>query len=264
MKSNIRGIMRSQVYQLVRTRNLRAVVLGLLALAVFFGASDKIQEGNGTTACLYFVQMLSMIMSLSMFGVATFTGFVCADDFTDKTANNELTSGRLRSESFIARAIVSVIGSVLLGLMMVLALLVTCFLIYPRGYELTNAAIVQRVLLMIPVFIRLSCFYVLVSYIVKKPIAVVGICYAMICVLGLILGMSGGGESSRLLTGFGSFQIVCYFEEWHTYGLNTDVYYVYEQFVDGGTAAALTAVSLAAGAVYLLLGYSFFHRDDIQ
>ena len=264
MNSNIRGIMKSQMYQLVRSRNLKAVLLGVLAMTVFFGASDCIAEGKGTTACGFFIMMLPMVLNIVNFMIAIITGMVCADDFTDKTANYELTSGRLRSESFAARTIVSVVFSVLASLFMVAALLVTCLLLYPRGYELTNAAIAQRVLLLIPVFIRFSCFYVLISYIVKKPIAVVGICYAIICVLGIILGMTGGGETNRMLTAFGSFQLVCHFEEWHTYGLNTDAYYVYEQFVGSGTAAALVVVSLAVSAVYLLLGYSYFHRDDIQ
>ncbi len=265
MSTGIKDIMRSQVYQLVRNRGLRAVVLGILALSAFFGASDKIAGGADGSGCLFFAQMLPMTINLSMFGIATITGIVCADDFTDKTSNNELMSGRLRSESYIARTIVSVAGSVVFGFVTVLALLITCLLLYQKGYELTAAGIAQRILLLIPVFIRLSCFFVFVSYVVKRPIAVVGICYALIMILGFMGGMSDDGMiDGGLLTGFGSFSIVCSFDEWHTYGLNTPVYYVYDQFINGGKAAALVIVSIVMGAVYLLLGYNFFHRDDIE
>ena len=261
MSTGIKNIIRSQVYQLVRSRSLRAVVLGLLALSVFFGASDKISEGKGTTACTYFVQMFPMTMSMCMFGIATVTGITCADDFTDKTSNNELMSGRLRSESYIARTIVSVVGSVLVGLAMVLALLATCFLVYPRGYELTNAALLQRVLLVIPVFIRFSCLFVFVSYVVKRPIAVVGVCYALMILVNML---SITGNDGGYLTAMGTFGMVCGFKSWYTYGLNTEVHYVYDSFMKSSEAAGIVIVSLAAGAVYLLLGYSYFHRDDIQ
>ena len=267
MKSNIGNIMRSQMYQLVRNRSLRAVLLGVIAVSVFFGAADHIAGGTKNNTYDNIVLMLSMIVNLSMFTIAIVTGIVCADDFTDKTANYELTSGRLRSESYAARAIVSVIISVLSALLMVFALIITSFVLYPRGCSLTNAALAQRVLLLIPVYIRISCFYVFLSYIFKRPIAVVGICYAMITVLSIMMGMGGEGETAvegSVLTGMGSFKMICSFNEWYAYGLNTSTYHVYEPYVESGTAVQLVAVSLAAGALYLLLGYSFFHRDDIQ
>ena len=265
MKSNIRDLMKAQMYQLVRNRNLRAVLLGLFAIAVFFGASALLDESNlsKVNAGEHIAAMLSMMLNIAVFAIAVVTGIVCADDFTDRTANHELASGRLRSESYAARSILAVIFSVSAALVTVLLMIFTALILYNRGSSLSDAALVQRVLLMIPVFIRISCFFVFVSYIVKRPIAVVGICYALIMLLGMMMN-TGGGDKMHLLTGFGSLATVCHFDEWHAYGLNTPVYYVYEPFVKTGTAVWLVVVSLAASAVYLLLGYSFFHRDDIQ
>jgi hypothetical protein len=148
---------------------------------------------------------------------------------------------------------------------MIVLMIVTSLMLYPHGSSLNDSALVQRVLLMIPIFIRQSCFFVLISYIVKKPIAVFGVCYALLMLLNVMSSSEdGGGIKSPLLTGYSSFNSLCHFDEWYTYGLNTKAYHVYEPFIDSKTAALMVIVSLAAGALYLFLGYSFFHRDDIE
>ncbi|MCR5121920.1 MAG: hypothetical protein K6B74_05820 [Ruminococcus sp.] len=259
----MKNIMKSQIYQLVRNRSLRALVLATIGLSVFTGAIGKIEGGKDMNASDYIVGTLSIVIAMAQFITAIITGIVCADDFNDKTSNYELTSGRLRSQSYAARAIISVILSCIVSVLMIVLMIVTSLMLYPHGSSLNDSALVQRVLLMIPIFIRLSCFFVLISYIVKKPIAVFGVCYAIMMLLGVV-SSSEGSIKSAMLTGFGSFKNVCHFDEWYTYGLNTPEYHVYEPYIDSKTAALTVLVSLAAGALYLLLGYSYFHRDDIE
>lgn len=258
------NIIKSQIYQLVRNRSLRALVLAMIGLSIFTGAIGIIDGGKDINASDYIVGTLSIVVAMAQFITAIITGIICADDFNDKTSNYELMSGRLRSQSYAARAVISVILSCIVSILMIVLMIVTSLMLYPHGSSLTDSALVQRVLLMIPLFIRLSCFFVFVSYIVKKPIAVFGVCYAIMMLLGGISVSEGDSIKSAMLTGFSSFKNVCHFDEWYTYGLNTPAYHVYEPYVDSKTAALMVIVSLAAGALYLFLGYSFFHRDDIE
>lgn len=256
----MKNVIRSQLYTMLRQRNLRAVFIGFSVLAVLFGYMGKL-NGDNLSGGQVVAVVLSMVSITATMIISIFAGYVCADDFTDKTSNYDLMSGTLRRQAYFGRAIVAVISSVLAGFLHVLIAVITAVVISDWGYQLTVGAVVLRLFLMLFIFIRLSCFFVMLSYIVKKPMGVIALNFAMLCGFSVLGDLAG---SSSMVLGIGSLTYICSFESWYAFGLNTDIYYVFEPALPAKIIVSLIVISLLFAAAYLTIGYSYFHRDDLE
>lgn len=255
----MKNIIRSQLYQMVRQRNLRAVFIGFTALSVMYaltGFANNSPSGSHTVA-----QTLSMVAITALMLISIFTAYICADDFTDKTANYDVMSGTLRRDVYFGRAILAVAVSVIVGLAHLLTLVISAALMQDWGYQLSIGAVMFRIFLMMFVFIRMSCFFVLLSYIFKKPMTVIALNFAMMSGFSVLSGFS---EGSLMATGIGSLTYVCSFDTWVAFGLNSGNYYVFEPAIPAGTIISLIVTSLIFAAIYLFVGYKFFHLDDLE
>ncbi len=262
----MKDLIRAQMYQILRTRVYFWVFIACLALAVLFGVSeylngaDDLDEGMLLTASDFFTRcgmIATLFLGFSGFFVSFFTG----DDFKDKTANYELMSGRLRKQSFFARVTVTVVFNILLGSLMMVLPLTLYSLLTGWGNSIPVSAAVTRILLMAFPFFRQICFYILLTYIIKRPGYAFLACYGYMCILTLLPAQA---DPTGTVLAFTSIQNLLHFDYWATFGLERDAQVIYDPNIDTALAVRIIISSLAAGAAYLWAAYSYFHKDDIE
>ena len=262
----MKDLIKAQIYQILRTRVYFWVLVFCLAIAALFGSSeflngaDSLDEGQLFCASDYFTRY--NMMPTLYFGISGFfVSFFIGDDFKDKTANFELMSGRLRKQSFMARVIVTVIFSLVLGLVMMALPLVLYNILAGWGSSLPVSTVVTRILLMVFPFFRQTCFYILLVYIIKRPGYSFIACYGYLGMLTLIRTQN---DPTGSVLAFTSTQSLLQFDYWATFGLERNAQAIYDPALDPALAARIIIVSLAAGVAYLWVAYNYFHKDDIE
>lgn len=264
----MKNLIKAQLYQISKTRMYLWVFLFFSAMSALLGASeymngeDYLEDGMLLTASDFATRM-GMVPTLTIMAIAFFTAFVCADDFSDKTCNYEMMSGRMRGQTYIARAAVSVTMSVLIGVFMVALSLGVCTLLEGWGDTIPVSAAVTRILLLVFPFFRFSCFFVLLSYILKKPIFVVVAAYGLFSLLAIIVE-AGGSNLMSVLTAYGNMGMLLQYDFWYTFGMDSSAHFVYEPALGAVKIISTIVASLAFGAAYLGVAYCYFHGDDLE
>lgn len=262
----LKNIIKAQNYQLVRSRNLRSVVIGFSALTLLF---VFIIHNNGGEYPLKGSEICSMLISmLSTFNLllsAVVTSMVCGDDFGDRAVNFELSSGTRRIYSFLGRALPAIFfstGAVLLQYVIMTAGAAAVSSTW--GCELEIGGVIQRTLIALPIFMRLSAFCVLLTYIIKKPIAVVIILQAIAVMMSMLADEGGLALSTSLMSGMTSLSKALSFRKWYTFALGGDQRIICEPYLTAGEWIPLVLVSLSAAAAYIAAAYHFFLKDDLK
>lgn len=263
----MKDLIKAQLYQISKTRVYLWVFLFFIGMSVLFGSVEYmngesyLEEGQLLTASSFATRM-GLIPTLAFMGMGFFTAFICLDDFSDKTCNHEITSGRMRKQAYFARAIISVTASVIFGLLMVAVTLITSTVLVGWGDSISVSTAVTRILLLVFPFFRISCFFVLLSYILKKPAVVAVTVYAMMMTLGII--SEDAADPASVLTAFSNIAMLNQYDAWYTFGLESGANAIYEPSIGAAKIILTIIVSLAAGGAYLALGYSYFHGDDLE
>lgn len=263
----MKNLIKAQLYQICRTRVYLWLFVVFVGMAIFVGSAeylsgkDFLEEGQQLTASDYATRMGGSNIFV-VIGMAFFTGFICANDFSDKTCNYELMSGRMRWQSYLARAAVSVIVSVLFGMLLLAVALITSTLLNGWGNSITVGTVVGRILLMAFPFFRLSCLFVLLSYVLKRPIFVAAVGYGMLSVFAMLSETST--ITTEVITAFTNISMLSQYDMWISYGLESGTYIVYDATLGAMKVFQTIAVSLVAGGFYLALGYGYFHGDDLE
>ena len=261
----MKGLIKAQIYQLLRTRVYYMVMLFFLAMGILFGSveymngPDELEEWQQLTASDFATRM-QMIPTLSVMGMAFFAAFMCADDFNDKTLDHELLSGRRRTQVYFSRAIISVTVCVIFSLLMFAVSLVSCTLLEGWGDSIPVSAAVTRILLTVFPMFRISCFFCMIAYFIKRPGIVFLTIYGLINAIGLL---NINSDHTYVLTGLNTATQLLHYDEWHVFGLESGVNMIYLTQLDPAFLVRSIIVSLAAGAVYLMIGYCYFRRDDL-
>ena len=262
----MKNIMRAQTYQILHSRNVRAVITGFSVLTVIFAA--LVQNNAGETplkaseVCSTLMAILTTFCTLLTVIV---TAMICGDDFTDRAVNFELTSGARRIDSYMGRAVLAMCFASLAAVLQYVIMVMTASLLSDSwGCEVAFGGLVQRIIISIPVFLRISAFYIMLSYIIKKPIAVIVASQLISVIISIISGSGTGRKSIELLTGVGSLSRVASFEQWYTFALDGSTHIICESYVTAGDTASLVIVSVIFAAAYLAVGYGFFSKDDLR
>ncbi|MBQ8967789.1 hypothetical protein [Ruminococcus sp.] len=262
----MKNLIKAQIYQITHTRVYLWVFIMAVIIASIFGFSeylngaDSLNEGELLTASDYFTRY-DMLPVLAMEFMSFFSCFIAAEDFGDKTANYELMSGRLRSQSFLARVITIILANTLLGLFMMTLPLLIYTAITGWGDSVTVATAAQRILLMVFPFFRISCFFTLAAFIIRRPGIAFIACYGA---MNLPLLLPVNNESTGVMLTLSTSRKLLHFDYWATFGLERDAQAIYDQGLDSAFVIRCIIVSLAVGAAYIGLAYSYFHKDDIE
>ncbi len=259
----MKNIIKSQLYQYSKNSIVWIVFAGCLLLPVanIFMEGHLTRGGDyPTETCLFENGMFYVLTSL-MF-LFTFAGFACCGDFTDKTTNYELMAGHRRIEVYFGRVIPCLVTGTICFAVMVFCPLVVNTALHGWGTRLDAGQMILRYALLIFPAIRILCTSVFVAFIVKKPLAMAALGYAAFMTCGICYTAFDMGDTVAL--GITNINMLCTFESWSTYGLGSRMHYAFDASISAGEIVGTIVASLAAGALFLYLGYVFFRRDDLN
>lgn len=260
----MKNIIKSQLYQLRKERLVWMVFVGFLIIPmsnIFLEGEMVLMGDYPTQVMLSEMGMLFTIFPL-MF-LFTLVGIMCCGDFMDKTSNYELMTGHKRAEVYFGRVIPCIIVGVICFTVLVSVPIIVNTVMHGWGTKLDVGEIVLRHVLMIfPVF-RILCTAVFAAFIIKNPYILMALGYVTFAIGG-ISSSSMFEERMSPVLGMTNLNMLSTFESWATYGIEGNMNYIYDASLTAGQIASTIIVSLAAGAVFIYLGYVFFHTDDLN
>ena len=150
-------IIRAQIQIFLRARTLHLINLSLAA--VFFVMMFLDSGGTGDLrkpVTDYIASTLPVFAGFASISAGLTVAMVSGSDFTDRTINYELTSGRSRAASFFGRAIPVLIAAPLIAEAVAAVPFLLYGLLFGAGDVVPVSEIVRRFLLMLLPYIRLD------------------------------------------------------------------------------------------------------------
>ncbi len=264
----MKGIIKSQFYQLRRERLLIIIFVLLLAFMLLQAFLISGMSDYRTTDMYLVNNNFSMLFIALAFPFAA-TGFMCGSDFSDKTLNYEVMSGHLRYQIYFGRVIPCLIVSVLGFLVLIFAPVLQNTLMHGWGTEIRMDHMLIRIALMAFPVLRLSCMAVLITFFCKNRYILVGIgcmCFMIFELLLMIMDVSQAaaeGVYSGILS-YTNLTMLFTIDSWQTYGLDGDTNYIFESALSCGEIVSTVVCSLIFSAIFLGMGYVFFKNDDLN
>ncbi|MBR4199786.1 MAG: hypothetical protein IKQ91_00735 [Oscillospiraceae bacterium] len=264
-------IMRFQFRQLFRARmvhltNILMLTVFLVMLFLDSGNHGDVREMMTS----YLPQTLPFITGISVFAPAIMIAMVCGADFEDKTINHELTGGRSRTASFFGRAVPVMIAAPLTTVFITALPYVIYAAAAGTGDAIPVSAIAERYLLMLFPLLRLSAFFVFLIFVTKKQLAVI---VSSLLVTSVTLGIIDGSGRAVLIQvinrhagmlSISDLTRLTRFDNWRAYDLTMHSFYTYYPQLPVSQIVLTVICSLGMAAVWLLLGWHFFHVDDMN
>ena len=257
----MKNVIISQLYELRKNRTVFLFCFGVLILCIAicwmvtgWTETSKISETVADNG----LQVISMFVRTS---ILIITGCICAGDFPDKTINHEITSGTLRKDAFFGRAVLAIVLSEIIAIVTILLCLAIMSALYGWGDTVTLDSALKRVFLLVFPYFKYSCFAVMISFIVKQPYAAF-----LFVILATIVYTSviRGSEIVVYLLSDVTAAKICTYNSYATYGLETEVRMIYDQSIDTDLIAGAVIASLIIGALYLIIGYHYYNKDDLN
>lgn len=255
-------------YELIHTRILLRVSLlyMLLLCALTLIISMELEdEGLAKTASNMMVENPDIIYVFSNLVIGLLVGSIAGGDLKDKVANYELMAGHSRKNVFLSRSLVATLFSAAVLTVAGFATVLFATIVYGFGDAITPGGLAVRLGLMFFPYLRIAAFLTLVAFAARGKYLpmVFGMLYTY---LVMILETVGG--SNDYATGYFSLRHVMDFTTWQTYNISPVKgiveYYAYDASVSASLAVETIGISLLMTAVYLMIGYALFRRDDLN
>lgn len=250
------GLAKSILYQLKREKLIYAVFL----IAVIIGILQAlIGEGIEAESLSEFVPVIgsSLYGFVYMFmGVAV--AKICGSDFGDKTFNYEIMSGHTRSHIYIVRAAISIVVACVASMLAANIPIFIVVIIKGFGTKLSLGSVILRQLLCFFPILRLTCFYIFLTFIVRNQYIVMGISY-FIFLISMIL------ESipSHILA-FTNVSMLCTYQSYSSFSFSGDEYYIYDGSLSINAILLTIVISMAVSVFWIISGYVFYKKDDLR
>lgn len=267
----MKDIIRIQLRQMLTQRVVyisTALIAATIFLVMFLNSGDIGETPK--TATEFLPQVLHISAGIAFFVGAALIGFGGGADFLDKTINHEAMAGKSRAAIYFGRAIPALI----LTPVFVIAVSILPFLPYAMindwGDTIPASVLIQRCVLALFPLLRLCSFAFFLMFIFRHPnmpILIAFPCFAAT--------MGSAADLTPLpffeliykipcLLSFGNLNDLLSFDYWFVNNLNFDTFYTYYFSLDTSYIIQTVVISLVMSAVYLLLGYHFFHLDDMN
>lgn len=218
-------------------------------------------KGLENSACTFFYTVYFMFFSMMHLFIGVSVSDICAGDFSDKTFYNEILSGQTRFNSYFGRVITAIVFTLVGSIILMTAPVVICSVLCGWGTLFTVGDVVQRLLISILPLIRIICAYICFSFIFKQYSImnfIVGLMVSMMCEEGFF------SNAQPAVLASASLLRLCRFDMWANYGLN-DVYTpVVDATIPAGEIQSIVIWSIIASAAFLIIGYAYFRRDDLN
>ena len=262
----MKEVIRSQLFQLFKNKSKLYVLIGLIAFGIIelIFAMGETQEGATASQCVR--ELLPMIIMFLPFFTGIAAGDIAAKDFDDKTVYYEIMSGRTRRQSYFGRVIVALIYSVIGSVLIMVIPIAVAAVFYGWGNDLTVGQAVLRMFLLLFPVIRLICAAFTLSIIIKKSVG--GLITGLICqYISLSIYVDQGllAEKDSLSLALTTMYRLLNIRSRYTYGLSDiKMRIIYDPTMHISEIAGIIGVSMLFAAVYILVGYVFFHKDDLN
>lgn len=251
----MRNIVKAQFYQLKKESLVYVMffVVLILQMTTGFGEMSNKQNVSGSE---YIVTMGSFAVSWSLFFVAVIVGQLMGKDFMDRTANYEVMTGHLRKDVFWGRVIPAMLIGTAGALLLILAPAAVMSLIYGWGTNFTVGQYLLRVFLMIFPLMRIVSELVFFTILIKNTYITIA--------FGYFLVMLGEMFPSNVVLGISNLNLLCEYPAWEIYSFGDYSYAMYDASLSAATVLRTLTASLAFGAAFLTVSYSYFKRDDLR
>ncbi len=263
----MKNIIKSIIYELIKSR-VMMILFFLIAAANILVTILNIAENTfheATTSAMLSEAKSITFLFAAFFVIAT-VGIISGSDFKDKVANYELMSGHSRIQVYLARSIFSVFFAALTGTVLSFIPLISGNIIFGFGGRLVLGDVILRTFLYFFPFLRLAAFAVILTFIVKNQYAVMGIGYGIITINTLLSITVSDPEN--LLTANFNLNLLADYDGWSVYNISkTDGivnYACYDSSLSIGNVIGTILISIAVMAIYLVIGYGLFRRDDLS
>ena len=245
----MKNIMRAQIYQLLRSKAFWASLLIPLILLITNITGEL--DYNATTLGKFIAENAFLVYSLAMLSAIMMTCLITGGDFTDKTANYEIMSGHSRWQFFAGRAVLSI----LLGL---IGYTVSLFLPLLIGVSIAGFGTELQVIA------RILCEFICLTCILQNPLIPMGIGIVLCMSSQILIGFLEVPDSFFL--GITSLNRLSGFFSWMTYSMadGHSLIYSYGLKMQMEDILGIVISSIGIGGAALLLGYSFYKRDDLR
>lgn len=263
------NVMKAQTYQLLRSNGTYIAFLAGLGVAAFSGAimlMDGTTGGQLEGSVWLYVNGSAMPVILPVLAL-TFVIMICGGDMDDKTINYEVLNGKKRSQVYIGRVIVSLITSLLCCLATLALPLLGITAVKGWGHTSTVSDVALRIAAAMFPIARLTALFILAMFLFRSKTAVAVLGYLLTMLeMGVSLFVGELFSDSVLLDQLSTNMIQRILVPTN-FGIDyidgKDVTVV-KDVLELSTVGAAAISGLAGMAVFLLLGYLVFRRQDMN
>ena len=258
----MKNIMRAQLYQLVRSKAAWAAILIPLFMLITNVTGEL--DYAGFTMGKFLAENAYLVYSLAMISSIVMACLISGGDFLDKTANYEILSGHSRSQFFAGRALLSVIVGVVTYTINIVIIMLVGNASAGFGNELQMQELWIRYLLSLLVVMRIVCEFICFTCILQNPLLPMGFGVALCMSSQILIEFMHAPESLAL--GITSLNRLSQFFSWMSYGMaeGHTMIYSYGLKMQQDDVIGIVISSLGFGIAALILGYSFYKRDDLR
>lgn len=258
----MKNVIKAQVYQIKKDK----LIWGVFLLLLFIQYTNMIGEmdfGDLGSACLYAAGNASQMVLYCMMFAGVAVGQICGVDFTDKTTNYELMSGHTRKQVYFGRAVLSILVGVTAVLILSAFPVLIASIQYGWGTAMRLEGVVLRWLLLVfPVF-RIVCEMIFMSFLVKNPY--VTMFFGFITAMGGVMLTEMFAGNDTVLLGVFNIKMLCSFTSWSSYSIvDGHSLVVYDSAFAAGDVIRTIFGSSVIGMAFLIIGYIYFQKDDLN
>ncbi|MBP5361701.1 MAG: hypothetical protein J6Y71_01535 [Ruminococcus sp.] len=264
-------IIRFQFRQLLRKKIVYAITLLIFAVLFMILFFSGTAEEPVTTASEFAPNMLSIFIGCAALAAGSLVGMASGDDMSDKTINHEIMAGRSRAASYLGRVMPVLIAAPIVAMIVYGAPFLLYGALYGWGDTLPASVVLTRCLLAMLPMLRLCAFMAMLTFITKNALLTVTAAMApSFITIGLATGAAqSSAVFSKLmerpwLISVADLAYYGTFDSWYTYNLKMETYMTYYPSIPAGNIAMTVILSLVMTAVYLVIGYHYFHFDDMD
>ena len=241
-----------------------------LIVAIFLPVMSLFIDSSGVefgeiTGSIYVSEYVGEMYGFVLIIIVLMTTRIAGWDYNDKTINYEIMTGHSKKDVFGARAVLSILVSMIAYvIMMVLpAIVFTVMNGWGKSLSLKNA-VIRYILMMFPIF-RITCMFVLLTFIVANCYKALVIGYALLEAT-IVFSMIMEEMLDKTFTiqfAASNMEKLLSFPSYKTQFINGKDIMVYKSTVSSSLAGGTIIASLIVGTAALIIGYTYFKKHDM-
>ena len=262
------NVMKAQIYQLLRNRGTY-IILTIALIFTFCVNFADISGKNETELVGSYVLANSGSTNIVIISVLliAFTAMVCGGDMSDRTINYELLAGTKRSDVYFGRAIVSLAVNILFSAVFTLLPLLYFTLRYGWGHTMTVNDGLARITLTLLPMIRMTSFYIMLTFLLRNNFAMYAISYILSMVEMLVSAFISelfDTTATLYIFSMDCFDRIMVPKNAGLGFFDDEDIMVVKDVIESPLAYSIIISGIVGTAVFLLLGYAVFRKRDMN